>query len=110
MLVEKLKNDPDCVGMLSAGSTGALLVGSIFRLGLIEGLKSPALSSYLPMARGDLVCLLDCGANIQCTPKEMARFALMGDATNSVANAAGYGKPDRKRPHGRRLCGFVSFC
>lgn len=76
----RLKEDPDCVGMLSAGSTGALLVGSIFRLGLMEGLKSPALSSYLPMARGDLVCLLDCGANIQCTPKELARFALMGNA------------------------------
>lgn len=76
----RLKEDPECVGMLSAGSTGALLVGSIFRLGLIEGLKSPALSSYLPMARGDLVCLLDCGANIQCTPKELARFALMGNA------------------------------
>ena len=80
LALEKLKNDPDCVGMLSAGSTGALLVGSIFRLGLIEGIKSPALSSYLPMARGEMVCLLDCGANIQCTPKELARFALMGDA------------------------------
>ncbi len=78
--LQKLKEDPDCVGLLSAGSTGALLVGSIFRLGLIEGLKTPALSSYLPMAKGDMVCLLDCGANIQCTPKEMARFALMGDA------------------------------
>lgn len=77
---EKLKGDEDCVGMLSAGSTGALLVGSIFRLGLVAGLKTPALSSYLPMARGDMVCLLDCGANIQCTGKDMVRFALMGEA------------------------------
>ena len=80
LALEKLKNDTECVGLLSAGSTGALLVGSIFRLGLVAGLKTPALSSYLPMARGDMVCLLDCGANIQCTPKDMARFALMGDA------------------------------
>ncbi len=80
LALERLKNDAECVGMLSAGSTGALLVGSIFRLGLVAGLKTPALSSYLPMAKGDMVCLLDCGANIQCTPKDMERFALMGDA------------------------------
>ncbi|MBQ6818000.1 MAG: hypothetical protein IJP35_00125 [Clostridia bacterium] len=77
---ERLKNDENCIGMLSPGSTGALLIGSICRLGLLGGLKVPALSSYLPLYDGRMVCLVDCGANIQCTAKDLARFGVMGDA------------------------------
>lgn len=80
MAYRKLKEDADCIGMISAGATGALLVGSIRHLGLIEGLKTPALSSYLPLYTGELTCLVDCGANIQPTAKDLLRFALMGDA------------------------------
>lgn len=76
----RLKNDEDCIGMLSPGSTGALLVGAICRLGLMEGLKTPALSSNLPLWNGETFCLVDCGANIQCTAKDLVRFARMGDA------------------------------
>lgn len=74
----RLKIDADCCGMLSAGSTGALLVGSICRLGLLPGLKFPALGSGLPCGVGKLVCLVDCGANIECTASDLARFAKMG--------------------------------
>ena len=80
LALENLKSDEDAVGMLSPGSTGALFVGSIFRLGLLGKLKRPALSSSLPRADGKMVCLLDCGANVTVTPKDLARFALMGDA------------------------------
>ncbi len=77
---KRLKEDDDCIGMISAGSTGALLIGSICRLGLLKGLKTPALSSNLPLYNGETICLVDCGANIQCTAKDLARFALMGNA------------------------------
>lgn len=77
---KRLKNDDDCIGMISAGSTGALLIGSICRLGLIKGLKTPALSSNLPLYNGETACLVDCGANIQCTAKDLMRFAVMGNA------------------------------
>ena len=76
----RLKQDDECIGMLSAGSTGALLIGSICRLGLEKELKTPALSCDLPLFNGETACLVDCGANIQCTAKDLARFALMGDA------------------------------
>lgn len=76
----RLKSDADCIGMISAGSTGALLIGSICRLGLLAGLKTPALSSNLPLWNGETVCLVDCGANIQCTAKDLVQFARMGDA------------------------------
>lgn len=75
-----LKNDADCSVMLSAGNTGALLVGSICRLGLLPGLKFPALLSALPCNGENLLCLMDCGANIECTADDLVRFAKMGNA------------------------------
>ncbi len=75
-----LKTDDSCMAMLSAGNTGALLVGSICHLGLIPGLKFPALSSALPCMAEHLVCLVDCGGNMDCTPDDLVRFAKMGNA------------------------------
>ena len=46
--LDALKGQGDAIGLLCAGNTGALMVGSIFRLGLNEGLKTPALSTMLP--------------------------------------------------------------
>lgn len=81
LALDALRDDPDTIGLLSCGSTGALMIGSIFRLGLIKGLKMPALSSALPAYDGEkLVCLLDCGANIDCKAKDLYNFALMGEA------------------------------
>lgn len=75
---DRLKKDDSCQAMLSAGNTGALLVGSICRLGLLPGLKFPALASALPCNGENLLCLVDCGANVQCTPDDLVRFARMG--------------------------------
>ncbi len=75
-----LKNNGACTAMLSPGNTGALLVGSICRLGLAGGLKFPALASALPVDGNKLVCLVDCGANTECTPADLVRFAKMGNA------------------------------
>lgn len=75
---QRLKSDDECCAMVSAGSTGALLVGSICRLGLLPGLKFPVLGSALPCAPEDLVCLVDCGANVECTAADLVRFAKMG--------------------------------
>lgn len=74
-----LKTDDECVGLVSAGNTGALLVGSICRLGLQNGIKFPALCSALPCADEKLVCLVDCGAVIDCTENDLVRFAKMGN-------------------------------
>lgn len=81
LAIETLANDPETVGLLSAGNTGALLIGSIFRLGLVKGLKMPALSTSLPISDGkNFVCLVDCGANVDCKPKNLLEFALLGNA------------------------------
>jgi len=79
LALERLKNDDQCVAMLSAGNTGALLVGSICRLGLVPPVKFPSLCSALPCAGDKLICLVDCGAVIDCTANDLVRFAKMGN-------------------------------
>ena len=76
---KKLKNEDDCVALLSAGNTGALLVGSICRLGLLPSIKFPSLCSALPCAGKKLLTLVDCGAVIDCTANDLVRFAKMGN-------------------------------
>ncbi|MBR5223483.1 MAG: hypothetical protein IKV81_04900 [Clostridia bacterium] len=76
---DRLKEDDDVIAFLSAGNTGALLVGSICRLGLLPSVKFPSLCSALPCAGDMLVTLVDCGAVIDCTSNDLVRFAKMGN-------------------------------
>ena len=66
-------------GFVSAGSTGAVLAGGMFRLGRIEGIDRPALAPLLPNGK-DFFLLIDCGANVDCKPEYLQQFAIMGDA------------------------------
>ena len=65
--------------VVSAGSTGAVLAGGMFRIGRIKGIERPALAPILPGRRGP-VLLLDVGANVDCQPKYLNQFGLMGSA------------------------------
>lgn len=64
---------------VSAGSTGALVVGATFIVKRQKGIKRPALATILPTA-GDPVMLLDSGANADCRPEMLVQFAIMGSA------------------------------
>ncbi len=84
LALDRLKTDSDCIALASAGNTGVLLVGSICRVGLLPSLKFPALCSALPCASEEnLLCLVDCGANIDCTSADLVRFAKMGNVFSS---------------------------
>lgn len=76
---EKAKADEDCIGMVSAGNTGALLVGSMCRLGLVGGVRQPSLASVLLFMENKYICIADCGGNIDCKAKELVGFAKMGN-------------------------------
>ena len=78
--LEKTKEDPDCIGMVSAGSTGAVLTGALLRIGRIRGISRPALAPVLPTLTGGHTLLIDCGANVDCKPNMLEQFALMGNA------------------------------
>ncbi|WP_296113203.1 phosphate acyltransferase PlsX [uncultured Anaerococcus sp.] len=64
-------------GLLSAGSTGALLAGGIFISKRIEGIDRPSLAAPLPSI-GAYSMLMDTGANMDCKPAYLEEFAIMG--------------------------------
>ena len=77
--LERAKADPEIEGMVSAGSTGALLAGGLFKLGRIAGVDRPALAPVFPTrVNGTYAMLIDAGANADCKPAYLAQFALMG--------------------------------
>lgn len=95
-----LKEKSDCsmaVGMkmlskgegdafVSAGSTGALVVGSTFIVKRLKGIKRTALATILPTA-GDPTMLMDVGANADCRPEMLKQFAIMGSCyMNKIMN------------------------
>lgn len=62
---------------ISAGSTGALLAGGLFITGRVDNIKRAALPTFLPSLSGATM-VMDSGANMDCEPKLLAQFALMG--------------------------------
>ena len=66
---ESLKNDASVLGMVSAGSTGAVLTGGFLKVGRIKGVSRPALAPVLPTLKGTPVILIDSGANITLVAK-----------------------------------------
>ena len=64
---------------VSAGSTGALMAGAMFKIGRIKGIDRPALATLLPVP-GRPLLLVDAGANTDCQPKWIVQFAMMGSA------------------------------
>ncbi len=62
---------------VSAGNTGALMATSKFVLKTIHGISRPAICTTLPGIKGHTQ-MLDLGANLKCTPENLAEFALMG--------------------------------
>jgi glycerol-3-phosphate acyltransferase PlsX len=87
---KELKGNEEMKAFVSAGSTGAVLVGATLKLGRIAGVKRPALCPILPCAIDNKeVLLLDSGANADCKPEYLVQFAIMGSAyaeTRGVEN------------------------
>lgn len=76
-----LNSDADAVGMVSAGSTGAVLTGAVLLLKRIKGVNRPALCPVLPTVVADKnVLLMDCGANVEPKPVNLVQFAVMASA------------------------------
>lgn len=79
-----LKKNDDIAGLVTAGSTGATIVGGQLILGRIKGIKRPALTPAVPNVNGNMVVLCDCGANAECKPSMLCQFALLGSAYATV--------------------------
>lgn len=63
---------------ISAGNTGAMMVGALFSIKAIEGVLRPTIGAYLPKENGKLGLLADVGLNADCKPENLLQFALLG--------------------------------
>ena len=80
-----LKESEDVVGLVSAGSTGAVLTGAVMKIGRIKGISRPALCPILPtIQENKTVMICDSGANVDCKPEHLLDFALMSSAYSSI--------------------------
>jgi len=72
-----LQKHGEADGFISAGNTGAVMVASTILLGLHPGVQRPAIGMLFPTG-GEPVLVLDGGANVDCSPRELQGFAYIG--------------------------------
>jgi len=63
---------------ISAGNTGAMMVGALFSIKTIEGVLRPTIGAYMPREDGGLGLLVDVGLNADCKPENLNQFAILG--------------------------------
>ena len=67
-----------CDAFISAGNTGAMLVGALYSIKAIPGVLRPTISTIIPKDNGGTGLLLDVGLNADCKPEHLNQFALLG--------------------------------
>ncbi|MBR5830198.1 MAG: phosphate acyltransferase PlsX, partial [Tidjanibacter sp.] len=65
-------------GIASAGSTGAMMAGAMFTVGVTEGVIRPAISAAIANVRRGYTLLLDVGLNVDCKPEVLHQYGIMG--------------------------------
>lgn len=63
---------------ISAGNTGAMMVGALFSIKAIEGVLRPTIGAYMPRENGKLGLLVDVGLNSDCKPENLHQFGILG--------------------------------
>jgi phosphate acyltransferase len=66
--------------VISAGNTGALMAVSRYLLKTMDGIDRPAIAAFMPNIKDQFTCVLDLGANVDCSAEHLLQFAVMGSA------------------------------
>ncbi len=74
----ELVSEGKASAVVSAGNTGACMAAAIFILSPLKGVDRPAIAAIFPTLK-DPVIIIDVGANVDCKPKHLFQFAVMGD-------------------------------
>ncbi len=83
-VASRLVRDGQAQGLVSAGNTGAVMATAKMVQGVVRGVDRPALASAFPTLTGSPAVMIDVGANVDCNPRMLAQFALMGDIYSRV--------------------------
>jgi len=76
-MVEYL-SDGKVDAVVSAGNSGALVAAAVLKVGIIDGIRKPALASCLPTIQKERFLLLDLGGTVDCKVDHLVQFAMMG--------------------------------
>ena len=76
-IATELVKTGEAEAIISAGNTGAAMATAKILLGALKGVERPAIATLLPTAKGSAL-LLDVGANVDCRPRHLLQFAIMG--------------------------------
>ena len=71
-------------GFVSAGNTGAVMATAKMVQGVVPGVDRPALATVFPTLKGTPAVMVDVGANVDCEPRMLMQFAVMGDIYSRV--------------------------
>jgi glycerol-3-phosphate acyltransferase PlsX len=85
-----LVKEGEAQAAVSAGNTGALMATARFVLKTIPGIERPAIAKMMPSVKGS-TCMLDLGANVDCTPEQLLQFGIMG--SELVSSITGNANP-----------------
>jgi glycerol-3-phosphate acyltransferase PlsX len=80
----RLVRDGSAQGFVSAGNTGAVMVTAKIVQGVIHGVERPGLAGVFPTLAGNPVVVIDVGANVDCSPRMLAQFAVMGEIYSRI--------------------------
>lgn len=83
MVALKAVKEGKAEAVVTAGHTGAALLGALLVWGKIEGISRPAIAALMPHREGRFI-LLDAGANVDCKPHHLLHFAIMGSIYASL--------------------------
>ncbi|HEV3334049.1 MAG TPA: phosphate acyltransferase PlsX [Bryobacteraceae bacterium] len=83
-VASRLVRDGCAQGFLSAGNTGAVMATAKMVQGVVPGVDRPALVGILPTVKGSPVLLVDVGANVDCSPRMLAQFAVMAEIYSRI--------------------------
>src|SRR6266851_10174398 len=83
-VASRLVRDGIAQGFVSAGNTGAVMATAKMVQGMIRGVHRPALASAFPTLKGTPVVVVDVGANVDCSARMLAQFAVMGEIYSRI--------------------------
>lgn len=84
-IASRLVRDGAAQGFVSGGNTGAIMATAKMVQGVVPGVDRPALAGLFPTAvQGRPVVVIDVGANVDCSPRMLAQFAVMGEIYSRI--------------------------